>query len=158
MPEIVLLDTSVFLNLLAMPGFSQAKEEILEVFQQRVEKGDSFLLPMATIWETGNHVARLPDGRIRRIHAENLVRMVEQAFDGKAPFRATYFPDRDVFRSWLKAFPDHAQRSKSAQKLREGVSLGDLSIIQECEQLRRLHPMSKVVIWSLDADMAAWAG
>lgn len=156
MADIVLLDTSVFLNVLDMPGFNQDKSHVLDEFERRVEQEDHFLLPMATIWETGNHVARLPDGRTRRAYAEKLVDVVCDAFKGEAPFRPTYFPESAVFLAWLKEFPEHAQRSKSNSKTREGVSFADLSIIKECERTRALHPMSRVIIWSLDSDLAAW--
>lgn len=48
MSDIVLLDTSVYLNVLDVPGFNQDRDEILDEFAVRVESGDYFLLPMAT--------------------------------------------------------------------------------------------------------------
>jgi len=57
---------------------------------------------------------------------------------------------------WLGAFPDMAMRSKSAKKFREGVSLADLSIIKEWERNCRLHPMSRVRVWSLDSDLSCY--
>ena len=73
MSDIVLLDTSVYLNVLDVPGFNQDRDEILDEFAVRVESGDYFLLPMATIWETGDHIADLTDGRLRRQFAQSLV-------------------------------------------------------------------------------------
>ena len=156
MSDIVLLDTSVYLNVLDVPGFNQDRDEILDEFAVRVESGDYFLLPMATIWETGDHVADLPDGRLRRQFAQSLVEQVTQAFDNQAPFKTTYFPDSEVFLQWLGDFPEYAQRNKSDRQTREGVSLGDLSIIKEWEQTRNRHRMSRVLIWSLDRDLAAY--
>ena len=156
MSDIVLLDTSVYLNVLDVPGFNQDRDEILDEFAVRVESGDYFLLPMATIWETGDHVADLPDGRLRRQFAQSLVEQVTQAFDNQAPFKTTYFPDSEVFLQWLGDFPEYAQRNKSDRQTREGVSLSDLSIIKEWEQTRNRHRMSRVLIWSLDRDLAAY--
>lgn len=67
MADIVLLDTSVFLNVLNIPGFNQDFGRIRDEFERRIRKADHFLLPMATIWETGNHIAHLPDGTVRRV-------------------------------------------------------------------------------------------
>ena len=156
MSDIVLLDTSVYLNILDVPGFSQSREEILDSFGARVRDGHYFLLPMATIWETGDHIADLTDGRLRRRFAQKLVEQVTQAFNDQAPFKTTYFPESEVFLRWLGDFPDYAQRTKSDRQTREGVSLSDLSIIKEWEQTRDRHSMSRVLIWSLDRDLAAY--
>lgn len=156
MSEIVLLDTSVYLNVLDVPGFNQDRDEILNAFSCRVENGDYFLLPMAAIWETGDHIADLPDGNRRRQYAQILVEQVRAALNGEVPYRTTYFPDSDVFLRWLGDFPEYAQRNKSDQQTREGVSLSDLSIIKEWEQTRDRHSMSRVLIWSLDRDLAAY--
>lgn len=156
MSDIVLLDTSVYLNVLDVPGRNQERVQVLDAFRARVLNGDHFLLPMASIWEAGNHISRLSTGALRRQYALKLTENVQAALNGEAPFRTTYFPDRDTFAQWLNAFPDFAQRNKSPQKTTEGVSLSDLSIIKEWEQTRDRHAMSRVLIWSLDIDLAAY--
>lgn len=156
MSNIVLLDTSVYLNVLDVPEFNQIRDDILNDFADRVQNGDYFLLPMATIWETGDHIADLTDGRLRRHFAQKLFEQVTAAFNNEAPYKTTYFPDSEVFLRWLGDFPDYAQRTKSDRQTREGVSLSDLSIIKEWEQTRDRHSMSRVLIWSLDSDLAAY--
>lgn len=156
MSAIVLLDTSIYLNVLDVPGFSQHRGDVLVEFRSAIDAGDHFLLPLATVWETGNHVARLDNGGQRRKYAEAFVKDVSQAFNGKAPYRATHFPDRDEFLNWLADFPSYVVRSKSANKRREGVSLADLSLVKEWERTCALHPMSRVRIWSRDGDLAAY--
>ncbi len=156
MGDIVLLDTSVYLNILDVTGFNQDREDILAEFRCRIENGDHFLLPMASIWETGNHIAHLPDGNQRRRFAEKLARDVCNALDGESPYQPTYFPGREVFMAWLVEFPGYAQRNKSDTKTSEGVSLSDLSIIKEWEQTRDRHSMSRVLIWSLDSDLSGY--
>jgi len=153
MGDIVLLDTTVYLNILDVPGRNQYREDIFVEFGLRIENGDNFLLPMASIWETGNHIARLSDGNKRYQYAEKLVRDVRNALDGEVPYRPTYFPDREAFMEWLIEFPNYAQRNKSDNKPGEGGSLSDFSIIKEWEQTRDRHSMSRVLIWSLDIDL-----
>lgn len=154
MSAIVLLDTSVYLNVLDVPGFNQDKNAVFAEFQAAIQQGDYFLLPLAAVWETGNHIAHLNDGQQRRTYAQKLVEDVLKAFDGNTPYRATHFPERDEFARWLTDFPDAAMRNKSPVKTTEGTSLADLSIIKEWERNCTLHPMSRVRIWSLDADLA----
>ena len=156
MGDIVMLDTSVYLNILDVPAFNQDREDILAEFSLRIENDDHFLLPMASIWESGNHIADLPDGNLRRRFAEKLVGDVCDALNGASPYQPTYFPDREVFMVWLTDFPDYAHRCKSHKKTREGVSLSDLSIIKEWEQTRQRHSMSRVLIWSLDCDLSGY--
>jgi hypothetical protein len=156
MGDIVLLDTSVYLNILDVTGFNQDREDILAEFRFRIENGDHFLLPMASIWEAGNHIAHLPDGNQRRQFAQKLVENVLDALNGKVPYQPTYFPDREAFMAWLVKFPDYAQRNKSETKTSEGVSLSDLSIINEWEKTCQRHSMSRVLIWSLDSDLSGY--
>jgi hypothetical protein len=156
MSEITLLDTSVYLNVLDIDGWNQDRVDILEQFKERIQRGDVFLLPLATVVETGNHIADLPNGHARRKYAEKFVGDVRDALEGATPYRATYFPERSEFRAWLEVFPDMAMRNKSVKKTREGVSLADLMIIKEYERTKRLNSMSAVSIWSLDSDLAAY--
>lgn len=156
MSDIVLLDTTIYLNVLDVPGRNQQRDEIFNGFRERVCNGDYFLLPLATIWETGNHISRLSSGKLRRQYALQLAENVQSALNGEAPYRTTYFPDRSIFAQWLQAFPDFAQRNKSPEKITEGVSLSDLSIIKEWELTRDRHPELRVLIWSLDRDLAAY--
>ncbi len=156
MSDIVLLDTSVYLNVLDVPGFNQHRDAILDQFNARIQNHDYFLLPMATIWETGNHIAHIESGGYRRKWAELLYSEVNNALIGNTPYKATYFPDKSVFLEWLADFPNFAQRNKTDRQTREGVSLSDLSIIKEWEQTRDRHSMSRVLIWSLDRHLIGY--
>lgn len=157
MSAIVLLDTSIYLNILKVPGYNMDAQEVFEEFKKRINAKDSFLLPFATILETGNHISRISDGRLRRVWASNMVKDVEDALNGIAPYRPTSFPDREEFLSWLKAFPDNAMRTKKMKKDKnEGGSLSDLTIIKEWDKICKQHPMSRVSIWSLDEDLKGY--
>ena len=107
MSSIVLLDTSVYLNVLDVPGFNQDRYLILDQFGKLIDDGCHFLLPMATIWETGNHIADLPDAYRRREFAQLLVSDVQKAIKGESPYRPTHFPDQKQFLEWLKDFPQY---------------------------------------------------
>lgn len=153
MSSICLIDTSIFLNLLDVPGRNNEKAEVTSSFQAFVELETTFILPMATIIETGNHIAQNGNGTARRHTAERFCEVVAASFDGTAPFRPSEFPNTAEISGWLKEFPNHAGRNKSPEKINEGTSFGDLSIIKDFEKCQERFYMSEVFIWSLDGDL-----
>lgn len=86
MSSICLVDTSVFLNILDVPNRNNERDEILKKFQEYVELGCSFIIPMATVIETGNHIAQNGDGNIRRKVAQLFVDTLEKPSQVKHPF------------------------------------------------------------------------
>lgn len=153
MSSICLIDTSVFLNLMDVPNRNNDKAQVQDDFKTYALEGCTFILPMATIIETGNHIAQNGDGNIRRQTASRFVAYIKLAFTNKAPFRLSELPDSQEILTWIDEFPDHAGRNKSSTKTTEGTSFGDLSIIKEYEKCLKLFSMSEVFIWSLDSDL-----
>ena len=156
MTGIVLLDTSIYLNVLDVPRRNQKRDAVRSKFVALIEAEAHFLLPVATIWETGNHIARCASGGMRREVAQRFLANVTKALEGGTPYKPTHFPDRGPFLDWLREFPEYAMRQKSEKKRGEGVSLSDLSIIKEWERAGQRHPARRVWIWSLDADLRAY--
>ena len=93
MSEIVIVDTSVLINVLDVPGFNQHRAEVFERFEYLVDAGASFLLPMAAIFETGDHIADLRDGRQRRRYADIFRNRMREALEGEAPWVPIRFPE-----------------------------------------------------------------
>lgn len=153
MSEILIIDTSVFLNILNVPGRNQEIAAVTADFTDYIEANCTFILPMATIIETGNHIAQNGDGGTRRDTAQRFCEAVKGAFQGDAPWQPSEFPDQQTILSWIDNFPDAAGRNKSADKTSEGTSFGDLSIIEEFNSCTRKFPMSEIFIWSLDSDL-----
>ncbi|MHC5720416.1 MAG: hypothetical protein ACYTX0_52420, partial [Nostoc sp.] len=102
---------------------------------------------MATILETGNHIAQNGDGTMRRKTAKRFVEEVKKAFTGEAPWKPTTFPNTAEILEWIDDFPDLAGRNKAPLKS-EGTSFGDMSIIQEFSKSCYLFQLSEVFIWS----------
>jgi hypothetical protein len=144
---VCIIDTSVFCNILRVPNKSQDYEQAIKELNAYIEAGDTLLLPMATIYETGNHIAQNGDGQKRREVAQNFVEQVRQAFTGEAPWTPTPLHNADEFVRWLAEFPDAAMR---------GVSLGDLAIIKLFERQCELNPGRRVLIWSYDRHLAGY--
>ena len=57
MSDVVIVDTSVLLNLLNVPQHNDHRDLEVQQFKQFVQTGASLLLPIAVVFEAGNHIA-----------------------------------------------------------------------------------------------------
>lgn len=144
MSAVALMDTSVFVNILDVPNRNQHRPQTLDQLTDLIKGGAHLLLPMAAIIETGNHIAHIADGNLRRQCAQRFVEQVRGSFSGKAPWRPMPFPTNQDMDDWLARFPDCAMRE---------MGIGDLSIVVEWEHACRRHPHMRVFIWSLDGHL-----
>lgn len=156
MSSVCIIDTSVFLNLLNVPSKNQDKDSIKMAFTEYAELGATFILPMAIIIETGNHIAQNGDGGTRRKTAQRFCKAVKGAFSGDAPYIPSEFPNSAEVLTWIDQFPDQAGMNKSPQKTGEGTSFGDLSIIEEFHKCVNRFPTLEVFVWSLDSDLSSY--
>jgi hypothetical protein len=136
------------MNVLDVPGFNQHRESVfreLIAFCENVST--SLILPIATIIETGNHIAHVSDGRLRRRSASVFRDQVRQAISGLAPWAPTSMINLAGLSELLDRFPEAAT---------QGIGLADLSIIREWEVACDRHPRHRVRIWSLDKHLDAY--
>lgn len=147
MPPIVIVDTSVLLNVLDVPGLNQRRATVLARFGELVNAAANLLLPMGAVFETGNHIAQLPDGGQRRRYAEMYRDRVQEAAVGRAPWTLVPSPDTSQLADLLGSFPESAM---------QGVGLVDLSIVKAWERACARHPRRRVSIWSLDHHLAGY--
>ena len=150
--SICIIDTSIFLNLLDVPGRNQKKSEVTRSFEQHEQAGAVFILSMATRIETGNHISRCGNGGKRRATAKKFCEAVKSVDDLDSPFKQSELPHFKDMLAWIDQFPSNAGKNKP-QKNSEGVSFGDMSIIEEYKKCLKVYPMSEVFIWSLDGDL-----
>ena len=59
MSAIILVDTSVLMNVLNVPGFNQQRAAVLAELEDLLNANDHLFIPMASVFEAGNHIARL---------------------------------------------------------------------------------------------------
>lgn len=153
--SIILLDTSILLNLLEIPDRCQEKEAVQREFENYPEEVNRFILPFSTIWETGNFIAHIKTGKdVRKKYALLFCELVKDAMTGKAPFRVVDPPKNEDVLEWLTTFPEAAGSDKSPKKPTEGISWGDHSIIQTFEKLKKKMKMTSIKIWSIDRDLS----
>lgn len=141
MGAICLIDTSIFVEVLNVPQKANQHQLILQLLAEKIKANESLFLPMATILETGNHIAQNGDGNQRRACAVKFVQQVQKALKGESPFKPIRFLQQDDLPQWLMEFPDSAMR---------GSGLGDLSIIHDWQKLCTQNQGRCVYIWSLD--------
>lgn len=145
MSAIVIVDTSVLLNILDVPGRNESRAEVLAELEKLIDASNHLFIPMAAIVEVGNHIAQLGNGALRRAAAERFIAEVRKALADEAPWKPINFPSNQEVLSWLDAFPDAAM---------QGLGMGDLSIKKEWEDLCAKYRMSRVRVWTLDDDLA----
>jgi hypothetical protein len=147
MSAICLIDTTIFLEILNVPRKAIRHEYVILELQRKWEDGETLFLPMATILETGNHIAQNGDGRQRRACALNFVSQVQDALNGKTPFKPVSFLEKEHLQGWLSEFPDYAVQE---------TSLGDLSIIHDFARFCRQSPRREIYIWSQDCHLSSF--
>ena len=147
MANIVIVDTSILLNLLDVPFKNDQQPEVVEQLNDHIRNGDLLFLPIATVLETGNHVAQNGDGNQRRQCALRLVETVRTAVTDSIPWALAPLPDSETLVSWLDDFPRSAMR---------GVGIGDHSIVKAWERTCDEFPGARVSVWSLDGDLQGY--
>lgn len=148
MSTVYFVDTSVLLNLLKVPNRSQQYEEIKKQYEERVKEGASFVFPTAALIETGNHIAQIKDGNLRRKTAKKFVDFISKAIDLKDNMSVVPEITLDELHRIIGHFPDHAAQN---------VGFGDISIIEQFNSYwEKKQPIGIASIWSTDKHLASY--
>lgn len=148
MGAIVLIDTTILLNILNVPFNSQDRKRVLQDLQDKhIPSDDHLFLPMAVVLETGNHIADLRDGGRRRKYGHLFVELIRKAILGENPWKIVPFPRPQDILTWLDQFPDDLSRE---------IGFADATIIAEWQRQCKIFPMSRVSIWSLDSKLQGY--
>jgi len=62
MSSICIIDTAVFCNILCVPNMDQDVKRAFAELEQYISLGYTLLLPLAVVYETGNHIAQNGNG------------------------------------------------------------------------------------------------
>lgn len=145
-----IIDTSILCNILDLPFMSQDRQVVMqELTALQKDKQQVLILPLAAIIETGNHIAHIADGNIRRNRAEKMAELIKKTVKDEAPW--TYYGkefEREDLLEISKAVVDHAVRE---------IGVGDLSIIQVYKKYKENVPaVGSIRVWSLDHHLQAY--
>jgi len=130
MQKILIIDTSILCVYLEIPGKETCGSQNDNWTKDRVDQkiieeekiGTTFVLPLATIIETGNHIAQIKKGD-RYTPAQKLVGLIEKVADETTPW-ASFTRQQDLWDS-------HQLKRLAYQWLKgvtQGLSMGDVSI------------------------------
>ncbi|WP_294900346.1 hypothetical protein [uncultured Eubacterium sp.] len=143
------IDTSVMTNMLEIPGRCSDTEKIQKEFKQAVEANEVLILPIATIIETGNHIAHIADSNARRSIAGKFGEYLRKTAEGEAPWQLYGI---EIDKEGLLYLANHIEENASYK-----IGIGDMSIIHAYEQYRDTVPgIGRIMIWSTDTHLQGY--
>lgn len=80
------IDTSVLCNMVPVPGRDSDRDVVIEDLQAKVAARDVLILPVSAVVETGNFIAQVAEGQLRRSAAVKLEALLRLAANGQAPY------------------------------------------------------------------------
>ena len=143
------IDTTVMLNLLEVPDRCSDKELIIKQWKECLEEKDVLIMPIATIIETGNHIAHISQGNVRRNIAGKFAQFLIKTANDEAPWKmyGASFDSKE-----LKYLADNIEDFASRK-----IGIGDMSIIYAYEQYRDTVPaVGTIMIWSTDVHLKSY--
>ncbi len=155
MADVCFVDTSILCDLLKVPGKCQRHEEVRGELQSRIESGVQLVLPIASIIETGNHIAQAHDGRGRRVSATAFVQLLRLTAAGGAPWVLHSVAWDSRMLDLLCDGP--GQIGGFVEMAGSGLlGAGDVAILAECELYAMRTAGVQISIWTHDARLAAY--
>ncbi|MDE6567249.1 MAG: hypothetical protein K2K70_05915 [Lachnospiraceae bacterium] len=141
--NIKFIDTSVMLNLLEVPNRCADAEEVKEQWKKNLAAKDVLIMPIATIIETGNHIAHIANGNKRRKIAGKFSEYLRKTAEGEAPWQLYDVKNREEELLYLaENIEDFATRE---------IGIGDMSIIYAYQHYIEETPaIGTIMIWSTD--------
>lgn len=157
MIQVTFIDTSILCELVKVPGKSRSDDALEIEFRERAATGERFVVPIAAIIETGNHIEQVhgphADGRAA---AQRLADLVRAAAEDRPPFVAhTVAWDADALTAWLDGDSTGSTFVDLAGAGRLGG--GDVAILVERDHYLRTSAVGAphVHIWTLDGELGA---
>ncbi|NEA34494.1 hypothetical protein [Streptomyces sp. SID13031] len=150
----VFVDTSILLNLLDVPKRNGERETVTAEFLAWQQEDATFVLPITTVIETGNAVAKI-EGGSRWSFVEKFVQILGQAVVGATPWAASGAVwNADFIQDLIDG---HGHVPALPMLMKSDVGVGDAGILAEMEQYRaRVPSATPIRIWTLDAQLGAF--
>jgi hypothetical protein len=159
MGKVILLDTSVFGTYLGIFGNTEKQIQTEKQIRDYIEDNATLLLPMATILETGNHIATIHKEHFdRQSRAQTFVDRVREALSEQrnqaVAFRSIgptncALSNRKKLLNYIEEYLEYVMTEHR-------VGLADLSIIQDFRTQCALNRGRYVAIWSFDGGLKGY--
>lgn len=144
------MDTSIVMNLLEIPNMCADAEKIKAEFDNVVKENETLILPMSTIIESGNHIAHIADGTIRRKKAMKFQEFLRKTAREEVPW---ILYGVELFEEDLLILAD--EFPEKALQMKMGI--GDMSIIRFYEKYKEVTPaVGRIMIWSTDIHLSGY--
>jgi hypothetical protein len=155
LPVVDFLDTSVFVEILDVPHMNGNRSAVLAEMDARLKARIRFVLPTATVVETGNHIFQIKEGDPRRKCAAVFMSLLRKTADGEAPWA---LHERTWDGTFLTSLCDGGITGMDLAQhaVHQQLGTGDLSIVAE-RDLYASRAQAEVRIWTLEATMGTWA-
>ena len=146
MKKLLIIDTSILCVYLGVPGKETCgskgnkwnKIQVDEKLKKEEEAKTTFVLPLATIIETGNHIAQVSTKRYKI--AKKLAILIKLTADNQTPWAAFIEPsvlwNSENLKQLADEFPNFAN---------QGLALGDATIKQIADYYNRLGNKVKIL-------------
>lgn len=149
MSNVHFVDTSVLVELLNVPNMNERHAQAEEEYNDLAARGDVFVLPVAVLVETGNHIAHISNGTMRRQIAKRFSALIQQAMKSEGNWNTVPNIPMDTLESIINQFPDLAQEQKG---------FGDISIIEQFNDYwQNRQPIGEMRIWAFDVHLQGYS-
>ena len=152
--KFTIIDTSVVCEFLAVPGLSDHPEEVQAELKERAANGERFVVPIAAVIETGNHIAQVKAGD-RWAAAARFAALLERARREEGPFVLHRV-------SWNEDFlRELCGGNATGQTLGElaghgTLGAGDVAILVERDRILASSAYTEALLWTLDRKLEAY--
>ena len=148
MSTVHFVDTSVLVELLNIPKMSQRHEIAKAEYQNLAMKQDTFVLPIAVLVETGNHIGQIADGAKRYEISNKFAQIVKKAIRSEDHWNVVPELPASVLECMMDGFCDWTKTASG---------FGDMSIVQQFEEYwQNRQPIGKMRIWSFDKHLSVY--
>lgn len=138
--KVIIVDTSILVVWMRVPGFEEAGEERL-TFKQIDEKITRYksenarlMLTVACVIETGNHIAQIKDGDLRREKVNEFALFLEDAVKNTNGWMM-YYSEKDLWSKEEILKLVNMWRVNGIYK----ISMGDASILKVADRLKPIY-------------------
>lgn len=148
--HVSIIDTSILCNIINIPPRNQKQKEVLQELEAlQKDKLQLLILPFATIIETGNFIAHIDDGNVRRQRAKVMAELIKRTVNDEAPW---HYYGREFEREELLSISNELIDFAVAE-----IGIGDMSIIQVYKKYKEFPAIGSIRIWSLDQHLNCYS-